>query len=57
MTTPPIAPAPPLDDVILTGLCAAFPGWDIRRSRDGRWHPTRRDVLPPSRQPRATRPP
>jgi hypothetical protein len=51
MTTPPAAPAPPLDGVILTGLRAAFPGWDIHRNGDGRWHATRRDVLPPSRQP------
>jgi hypothetical protein len=51
MTTPPAAPAPPLDEVILASLRAAFPGWDIHRSRDCRWHATRRDVLPPSRQP------
>jgi hypothetical protein len=51
MTTPPAASVPPLDDVILTGLRAAYPGWSIHRSRDGRWHATRRHVLPPSRQP------
>ncbi|MGH3275146.1 MAG: hypothetical protein ACRDNZ_12595 [Streptosporangiaceae bacterium] len=47
MTTTP----PPLEDVIVTGLCRAFPGWTIRHASDGRWHATRRTPLPPARQP------
>jgi hypothetical protein len=52
MTNPAAVPVPPLDDVILTGLRTAYPGWDIHRSGDGRWHATRRAALPPSRQAR-----
>jgi hypothetical protein len=57
MTTPPAASVPPQDDVILTGLRAAYPGWNIHRGRDGRWLATAATCCHPPASPRTTRPP
>jgi len=45
------SPVLPLDDETITGLRAAFPGWNIWRSDEGRWWASRRAALPPSRRP------
>lgn len=47
MTSASAAPPLPLEDIILAGLRAAFPGWTICHVSDGRWHAARRTPLPP----------
>jgi len=44
-------PMLPLEQTVIIGLRAAFPGWNIWRSDEGRWWASRRAPLPPSQQP------